>query len=130
MSYELLKEIAPAAPAAEGTPTRSAVYRHALHQQTPTGQAATLFESFRQSVKLYADEPCLGRRETDREGNAKPFTFLTYKEVDSRVANFASALKAAGLRKGERVAIFGANCCEWMIAMQVCSLLRWRIQPQ
>jgi long-subunit acyl-CoA synthetase (AMP-forming) len=78
---------------------------------------------------MYADEPCLGHRKTDNEGNAKPFTFLTYKEVDSMVVNFASGLKAAGLRKGDRVAVFGANSCEWMIAMQVRSLLRWHIQP-
>jgi long-chain acyl-CoA synthetase len=119
MAYEFLKQVAPATPASAETLTRSAVYRPALHDVPPAGQATTLYEKFQQSVKLYADERCLGYRETDSEGNAKPFTFISYKEVDHRVTMFASALKAAGLQRGEKVAVFGTNCCEWMISMQV-----------
>jgi long-subunit acyl-CoA synthetase (AMP-forming) len=35
------------------------------------------------------------------------------------VARAAGALAAAGVAKKERVGVYGANCSEWMVAMQV-----------
>jgi acyl-CoA synthetase (AMP-forming)/AMP-acid ligase II len=44
---------------------------------------------------------------------------MTYAEVAADVAHVASALAQLGLHKGDRVGVYGANCEEWMIAMQV-----------
>jgi long-subunit acyl-CoA synthetase (AMP-forming) len=44
---------------------------------------------------------------------------MTYGEAAAAVVDAAGALAAAGLKKGARVGVYGANCPEWMIAMQV-----------
>ena len=127
MAYELLVESGPAQPATESRPSRSKAYRHVKHATPLKAGAATLFDSFQRSVKLYANEPCLGHRPMDAEGNAQPFKFMTYAEVATKVAQFASSLRACGLTKGDRVAVFGANCAEWMIAMQARDRIRLRL---
>ncbi len=40
------------------------------------------------------------------------------------MAAVASALRALGVQPQQRVGVFGANCPEWMIAMQVGLLFR------
>lgn len=124
MAYDLLVESGPATPATADRPSRSPAYRHVKHATPPTSGAATLFDSFQQSVKLYANEPCLGHRPVDAEGNAQEYKFMTYAEVATQVAQFASSMRACGLKKGDRVAVFGANCSEWMVAMQVRTRLQ------
>jgi long-chain acyl-CoA synthetase len=120
--YKHLAEAAPATDAAgEKQPSRSPVYRWA---KTPepfqVSGPQTLFESFEESCKTYAERPCIGYRPVDPSSGAPgDFSFMTYHETHEKVAAFASALSAAGLERGQRLAVFGANCCEWMIAMQV-----------
>lgn len=50
---------------------------------------------------------------------AGDFEFLTYKETGELVAQVASYLAKLGLKAEDRVGVYGANCEEWMIAMQV-----------
>ena len=66
-------------------------------------------------------------------GEAGPYVFKSYKEIHTEVANVASALRALGVNPAQRVGVFGANCPEWMVAMQVRSFVArvargWRFE--
>ncbi|MFM9922782.1 acetate--CoA ligase [Variovorax sp. H27-G14] len=46
---------------------------------------------------------------------------VTFKELLARVSQFANALKAAGIQKGDRVVIYMPMTVEGVIAMQACA---------
>jgi acetyl-CoA synthetase len=48
-------------------------------------------------------------------------TRVTYKELYHRVCQFANALKAGGIKKGERVLIYMPMAIEAVVAMQACA---------
>ena len=48
-------------------------------------------------------------------------TKVTYKELLARVAQFANALKAQGVKKGDRVLIYMPMTIEGVVAMQACA---------
>jgi acetyl-CoA synthetase len=48
-------------------------------------------------------------------------TNVSYKELLGRVSQFANALKAAGIQKGDRVVIYMPMTVEGVIAMQACA---------
>ncbi|MES2940731.1 MAG: acetate--CoA ligase [Pseudomonadota bacterium] len=48
-------------------------------------------------------------------------TKITYKELLARVSQFANALKAQGIRKGDRVIVYMPMTVEGVIAMQACA---------
>ena len=48
-------------------------------------------------------------------------THITYKELLARVSQFANALKADGIKKGDRVLIYMPMTPEGVIAMQACA---------
>ncbi len=48
---------------------------------------------------------------------------VTYKELLARVGQFANALKARGIKKGDRVVIYMPMTVEGVIAMQACARL-------
>ena len=48
-------------------------------------------------------------------------TKVTYKELLSRVARFANALHAKGIKKGDRVLIYMPMSVEGVVAMQACA---------
>jgi acetyl-CoA synthetase len=48
-------------------------------------------------------------------------TRVTYKELLARVSQFANALKAQGIQKGDRVIIYMPMTVEGVIAMQACA---------
>ena len=48
-------------------------------------------------------------------------TKTTYKELLARVSQFANALKAAGVQKGDRVLVYMPMTLEGVIAMQACA---------
>lgn len=50
---------------------------------------------------------------------AQPYEFITYAEAEQQTALIASAFKALGLKRCDKVCVLGANCPEWMLAMQV-----------
>ena len=50
-------------------------------------------------------------------------TQVTYKELLSRVSQFANALKAQGIKKGDRVIIYMPMGIEGVVAMQACARL-------
>ncbi|GLS12695.1 MULTISPECIES: acetate--CoA ligase [Hydrogenophaga] len=48
-------------------------------------------------------------------------TKVTYKELLAKVAQFANALKARGVKKGDRVVIYMPMTIEGVVAMQACA---------
>jgi acetyl-CoA synthetase len=48
-------------------------------------------------------------------------TKVTYKEMLAKVAKFANALRAKGIKKGDRVLIYLAMSVEGIVAMQACA---------
>ncbi|MBK0393893.1 acetate--CoA ligase [Ramlibacter algicola] len=48
-------------------------------------------------------------------------TNVTYKDLLARVSRFANALKAQGIRKGDRVIIYMPMTVEGVVAMQACA---------
>ncbi len=53
------------------------------------------------------------------DGKAGPFEWLTYRQVAGLVEKVASALVSIGLAPRDKVAVYGSNSPEWMMAMQV-----------
>jgi acyl-CoA synthetase (AMP-forming)/AMP-acid ligase II len=49
--------------------------------------------------------------------SADPVVRLTYGELQARVDRLAAAVVAAGVRPGDRVAIWAPNCWEWIVAL-------------
>ncbi|CAM9888539.1 unnamed protein product, partial [Choristocarpus tenellus] len=86
--------------------------------------AYTVYESFRRGVSMNPDGPCLGRREVDSAGNATPYVFETYREVEERIHHFACGLEHEGLTPPnpdgmKLLALYSKNRPEWVIAEQV-----------
>lgn len=72
-------------------------------------------------MRRVPDSPCLGHRPIVK-GAAGPYQYETFAEVAARVADIAAGCKSLlGLSARDRVAILGANCPEWMVAMQACN---------
>ena len=46
---------------------------------------------------------------------------LTYAQYEERASRLANALRALGLGKGDRVAVFAHNCLEWMEIYAACA---------
>jgi acetyl-CoA synthetase len=46
---------------------------------------------------------------------------VTYKELLSRVSQFANGLRARGIKKGDRVVIYMSMGIEGIVAMQACA---------
>ena len=115
-------EVAPARPAHAGKPAAGPVLSSigAKQGSTDLQDVTTCYELFQRSAMLYPDRPCLGSRGIII-GQAKPFTYMTYREVCSVVENVGSALEAVGVKEGGRVGVLGSNSPEWMIALQVLS---------
>ncbi|MDR1969388.1 MAG: AMP-binding protein, partial [Burkholderiaceae bacterium] len=55
------------------------------------------------------------------EADGGEITRVTYKELLARVSQFANALKAHGVKKGDRVLIYMPMTVEGVIAMQACA---------
>jgi hypothetical protein len=71
---------------------------------------------FRKSVEKFADLPCLGKRD-----GSGPYTWETYAQVGKKVDDLGSALAGKDLPAKSAVSVYGANCPEWMMTMQVCA---------
>jgi len=89
----------------------------------------SLFEIFERSVRLYPENPCIGRRLKGEDGAAGDYQWLSYREVSEKVAMLSSGLEAEGVASQDAVGVFGANCPEWMIAMQACNRANAKCVP-
>ena len=55
------------------------------------------------------------------EADGGEITKVTYKELLAKVSQFANALKARGVKKGDRVVIYMPMTIEGVVAMQACA---------
>ncbi|MFC6283935.1 MULTISPECIES: acetate--CoA ligase [Polaromonas] len=80
--------------------------------------------------ELNASYNCLDRHLGTPTENKKAIIFeaddgqvtnVTYKQLHAKVSQFASALKAMGIKKGDRVIIYMPMTVEGVVAMQACA---------
>ncbi|KAI8474564.1 MAG: hypothetical protein J3K34DRAFT_407403 [Monoraphidium minutum] len=113
-------------------PIWSAIYRRASSAEAfpSLDHVKTLYQSFEESVNAHRDLPALGHRPVDKAtGEAGQYQWLSYGEVAERVAQIASHLAGLGVAARDRVGVYGANCPEWMIAMQACNRMSYECVP-
>jgi long-chain acyl-CoA synthetase len=51
-----------------------------LQGRTSLNGCNTLYETFQRSISLHPNQPCLGERLIDSNGNAGPYIFKSYSE--------------------------------------------------
>lgn len=94
------------------------VYRNVLHPGTFVESfnegVQTVHDSFEQACARFASKPLFGVR------TATGFDWHSYADVHQRVAWVASGLVAAGLSKGQTLAIYSKNRLEWQLASEAC----------
>lgn len=107
----------------DGKPSVGPVYRNVLAEKdfpSVYEDLSTSWDLFSVSAKKYAERQMLGWRKFV-EGKPGPYVWKTYKEVYGDVLNIGSALRAIGAEPGSRIGIYGANCPQWIIAMEACN---------
>ena len=121
-----LRPVSEVRQAKDGVPSASRIYRNKIaldgFPDLSKYGISTLYELFQFSAKKFAGERCLGYRPVTG-GSVGDYEWLTYAETAQRVDCIASGLAALGLSADDRVGVYGVNCCEWMIAMQVRSAI-------
>ena len=73
----------------------------------------TIGENLRKTVERFGDREALVSRQQKYRA--------TYKQIWEEVGLCARGLMARGVRKGERVALWAPNRCEWTITQYACS---------
>ena len=68
----------------------------------------TIIDLFERSCRLFPERPYLWEK---RDGKYQPATYTT---VHEQVLQVAGGLMAAGLERGERVALLSEGCNEWV----------------
>lgn len=104
----------------DGKPSVGPVYRNLLAKQgypPPDPEMSTTWTLFSASVEKYPGNRMLGWRKFV-DGKVGPYIWKTYKEVYDEVLHVGSALRASGVEPGCRVGIYGANCPQWIMAME------------
>ncbi|XP_074316000.1 long chain acyl-CoA synthetase 1-like [Silene latifolia] len=116
-------EVASGKEGQDGRPAVGPTYRNILSEHgfpAPDPDISTAWDSFRLSVEKHPGNKMLGWRELvhDKWG---PYVWKTYKEVYQDVLDIGSALRACGAQPGARIGIYGANCPQWIVAMEACN---------
>ncbi|KAI3951732.1 hypothetical protein MKW98_013790 [Papaver atlanticum] len=107
----------------DGEPSLGPIYRNLLEKDGFLPQHPdinTSWDIFRTSVEKYPGNRMLGWREII-DGKVGPYAWKTYKEVYDEVLNIGSALRASGAEPGARIGVYGSNCPQWIVAMEVCN---------
>ena len=93
-------------------------------------QSKKPFYKWFEDGQLNASANCLDRHRGTRTENKTAIIFeaddgkvtkVSYKELLARVSQFANALKAQGVKKGDRVLIYMPMTIEGVVAMQACA---------
>jgi HIP---CoA ligase len=69
-------------------------------------QDPSLYHRFQQAVAVHTDRIAV------RDGDAD----LSYRELEAASREMAAALMAMGMRRGDRIAIWGVNSADWAVA--------------
>uniref|UniRef100_A0ACD5XVA4 Uncharacterized protein n=1 Tax=Avena sativa TaxID=4498 RepID=A0ACD5XVA4_AVESA len=80
----------------------------------------TSWDVFRTAACKYPNNQMLGWRPL-KDGVPGPFLWKSYMEVYEEVLQTGSALQHLGVQQGSTVGIYGANCPQWVVAMQACN---------
>ncbi|ODQ79765.1 hypothetical protein BABINDRAFT_171393 [Babjeviella inositovora NRRL Y-12698] len=119
-------------------PGYSAVYRNSYVKDTPLYETVhpalnTVYASFENAAKIFADNPCLGRRIfRDKTQSFDDFySWYTYAEVQKRKRNLGAGILSvvrnsefrttAHKEDGFVVSIFSFNKVEWSLTDLACS---------
>ncbi|XP_059441939.1 long chain acyl-CoA synthetase 4 [Corylus avellana] len=118
---KFLVEVEKAKEAKDGRPSTGPVYRSLFAKggfPEPIGGMESCWDVFRMTVERCPANPMLGRREIV---NGKPgkYVWKTYKEVYDLVIKVGNAMRSCGFGEGAKCGIYGANCPEWIISMEV-----------
>ncbi|KAE9611870.1 putative long-chain-fatty-acid--CoA ligase [Lupinus albus] len=106
-----------------GKPSVGPIYRNLLSKNgfPPIDpDFTTAWDIFSVSVKNHPHNRMLGWRKIV-DGKIGPYNWKTYKEVYDEVLHIGSALRASGAEPGSRIGVYGANCPQWIVAMEACS---------
>ncbi|KAH6789316.1 long-chain acyl-CoA synthetase 2 [Perilla frutescens var. frutescens] len=109
--------------AANGKPSAGPVYRciyakDGLMEIPP--QINSPWDFFSESVKKYSNNQMLGRRQV-KDGKAGAYSWLTYQQAYDATLMIGSAIRRRGVYPGDKCGIYGANCPEWIMAMEACN---------
>ncbi|KAK6131911.1 hypothetical protein DH2020_034348 [Rehmannia glutinosa] len=106
-----------------GKSSAGAVYRCIYAKngllETPS-QMDSPWDFFSESVKKNPNNQMLGRRQI-KDGKAGAYSWLTYQQVYDATLKIGSAIRRRGVNPGDRCGIYGANCPEWIMAMEACN---------
>jgi len=97
------------------------------------GGALTLYEVFQHSVNKFPENPCIGYRPINENGEAGEYLWLTYAETSARAVSFAAGLIKLGLCpplddfKFGILGFYAKNRIEWTVGEQACG--RMNIVP-
>ncbi|XP_048608685.1 long chain acyl-CoA synthetase 1-like isoform X2 [Brassica napus] len=104
-----------------GKPSVGPVYRNLLSEKgfpPMDSDITTAWDVFSKSVEKFPYNKVLGwRRIVDEK--VGPYMWKTYKEAYGEVLQIGSAIRALGAEPGCRVGIYGVNCPQWIIAMEM-----------
>ncbi|XP_007051189.2 PREDICTED: long chain acyl-CoA synthetase 1 isoform X1 [Theobroma cacao] len=106
----------------DGKPSVGPIYRNLLAKNgypPPDPDMSTTWSLFSSSVQKHRGNRMLGWRKMV-DGKAGAYIWKTYGEVYDEVLHIGSALRASGAEPGCRVGIYGANCPQWILAMEAC----------
>ncbi|PIN12364.1 Long-chain acyl-CoA synthetases (AMP-forming) [Handroanthus impetiginosus] len=78
------------------------------------------WDFFSESVKKNPNNQMLGRRQI-KDGKAGAYNWLTYQQVYDATLKIGSAIRRRGVNPGDKCGIYGANCPEWIMAMEACN---------
>ncbi|XP_056684393.1 long chain acyl-CoA synthetase 1 isoform X1 [Spinacia oleracea] len=107
----------------DGRPAVGPIYRNLLAKNKfppPHPDLSTAWDSFRLSAEKHQGNNMLGWREMVN-GKWGPYIWKTYKDVHDEVLHIGSALRACGAHPGAKIGIYGANCPQWIMAMEACN---------
>ncbi|GJN04606.1 hypothetical protein PR202_ga22169 [Eleusine coracana subsp. coracana] len=117
-------------PASGGRPSAGPIYRSIYAKdglmQLPQ-EIQTPWDFFRSVHALIPGQSrstprteCSAGKVTD--GKAGDYEWQTYEEVHQKVLRVGSAIRSFGVKPGGHCGIYGSNCPEWVMAMQVTAV--------
>ncbi|GMQ05723.1 hypothetical protein CsSME_00050630 [Camellia sinensis var. sinensis] len=114
-------EVESAKEAKDGRPSIGPAYRSVFAKDgfpPPIQGLDSCWDIFRMAVEKYPNNPMLGRREIVN-GEPGKYVWQTYKEVYDLVMKLGNSVRSCGIEEGGRCGIYGANCPEWIMSMEV-----------
>jgi long-chain acyl-CoA synthetase len=81
-----------------------------MFEQYDLTKPDNLAEMFEESVRKYADRPCLGTKNARGE-----YEWVTYREMGRRIDDLRGGLASIGVGRGDAVGVIANNSVEWAV---------------